>query len=363
MAPAPENELHLLDILPVMLFTSRPNGFWDYVNPAFCTYSGHEPEALIGLRWVDLVHEDERGLSLSRWQATIRSGVPFLVEQRLRNADGGYQWFRTEAVPSRNPAGTVVRWAGIATLIAGDQQMEHARTLRHTAEHARDESDSLLAIAAHELRSPLTVLLGHATLLQRRLNARVDADPGDIRVTALLVEQSLRISKLINALLDVAQIDHGELSLSTAALDLNELTQRVVQSLQPTFPYHNLKLYLGKEPLFVMGDTLRLEQVVQNVIQNAVKYSPAGGTIDMAVRAEGTQARIDVRDHGVGITPEIIPALFQRFFRARSRNGFIPGLGIGLYICKTIMDLHGGSITVESSEGAGSTFTLRLPRL
>lgn len=358
-----DHALQLLATLPAMLFISRPDGDWDYVNPAFCAYTGQPAEALTSQGWAEVVHTDDRAASLMRWQASMRSGVPFLIEHRLRGADGGYRWFRTEATPQRNVAGVCMRWAGIATPVARDAQLEAERALRQTAEHARDASDSVLAIAAHELRGPLTVLLGQAKLLQRRLEAREGADPGDRHTADTLVEQTLRLSGLAHALLEVSQIDHGELHISPTAIDLSALVRRVVQTLQPVFPSHTLRLHEEVEPLLVMGDALRLEQVLQNLLQNAVNYSPAGGEIAIAATADAQQARITVRDHGMGIAASIRPYVFQRFFRARVSNGRKPGLGLGLFICKTIMDLHGGSIEVESVEGEGSTFTLRLPRI
>lgn len=366
--PAPtttelDHALQLLGIIPAMLFTSRSDGVWDYVNPAFCAYTGKPAEALMGLGWAEVVYADDRADSLTRWQASIRSGAPFRIDHRLRGADGGYRWFRTEAASQPNAVGTAMCWAGIATPVVGDAQLEAERALRHTAEHARDASDSVLAIAAHELRTPLTALLGQAKLLQRRLEARADADPGDRRTVDTLVEQTLRLKGLMHTLLDVFQIDHGELHISPTAIDLSALIRRLVQTLQPIFPSHPLRLHEEAEPLLVMGDALRLEQVLQNLLQNAVNYSPTGSEIAITAAADGQQARIVVRDHGLGIAASIRPYLFQRFFRARSNNGHTPGLGLGLFLCKAIMDLHGGSIEVESVEGAGSTFTLRLPRL
>jgi signal transduction histidine kinase len=253
---------------------------------------------------------------------------------------------------------------GAGEVQIAQQQVAVERALRHSAEQAREDLDGMIAITAHELRAPLTVLLCQAQLLQHRLEAREGADSGDRRAVDVLVAQSLRLSQLISALLDGASINQGELLVSATTLDLGALVRRAVHSLQPTLPSHMLRLSADITPLWVKGDAMRLEQVLQNLIQNAVKYSPAGGEVVIAMAPAGHQVRITVIDQGSGITASARPYLFQRFVRAkRESDSAVPGLGLGLYICKAIMDLHGGSIEVESAVGAGCTFTLLLPRI
>jgi signal transduction histidine kinase len=244
------------------------------------------------------------------------------------------------------------------------QQVALERALRQAAEQARDDLDGMIAITAHELRGPLTVLLCQAQLLQRRLESREDADIGDRRAVDTLVAQSLRLSQLISTLLDGALIDHGQLLVSVTTLDLGALVRQVVYTLQPTLPSHTLRLSADATPLWVMGDAMRLEQVLQNLIQNAVKHGRTGGEIGIAMSSAGDQARITVSDQGSGIAASVRPYLFQRFARARQGgDSATPGLGLGLYICRAIMELHGGSIELESAVGAGSSFTLLLPRI
>ncbi|MBX0330955.1 PAS domain-containing sensor histidine kinase [Oscillochloris sp. ZM17-4] len=357
-------EHQLLASLPAMIFTSGPDGAWDYVNPSFCAYTGYPESSLIGLGWAAALHVDDRVASLSRWQSAIRSGTPLVIEHRLRCANGSHHWFRMQCAPQYGAAGEIIRWVGISTPIEAEHQVEHERELRRAAEQALDSHDGVIAIAAHELRAPLTVLLGQAQMLQRRLAAREAADPRDRRSVDVLVDQSLRLARLLSAMLDVAAVDNGLLRISQTTLDLSVLVQQVVQSLQPSMASHTLRLSADVSPLWVSGDALRIEQVIQNLIQNAEKYSPAGSDIAIWVTSYGSQARISVRDHGIGIAASSRPYLFQRFFRAKGADSHAaPGLGLGLYICKAIIDLHGGSIEVESAVGAGSTFTILLPQL
>lgn len=357
------HDYQLLAILPAMLFTSRPEGAWDYVNPQFCAYAGRRQEALVGLGWVELLHIDDRASSLRAWQAGLWGGAPFAIEHRLRGANGVYSWFRTQCAPQRNAVGAIRGWAGIAAPVESEHQVADERALRQSAEQARDARESVIAIVAHELRTPLTVLLGQAKLLQRRLDAHAEIEPGDRRAAATLVGQTVRLGELMGALLDVTQIDHGLLQVSRARLDLAAIVTRVVEASQMAHPAHSLQLHIDSAPIWVAGDALRLEQVLQNLLQNAAKYSPAGSEIRVRLAPSGDQAQISVSDRGIGIAVDDQPALFQRFFRAGPRSGrSVAGLGLGLYICKAIMDLHCGTIAVESAEGEGCTVTLLLPR-
>jgi signal transduction histidine kinase len=235
----------------------------------------------------------------------------------------------------------LIGWIGVVVPMESEHQLEAERAVRQRAQLARDASNSALAVVAHELRAPLTVLLGQARLLQQRLDANAGAEPRDQRAANVLVEQAQRLTRLLDVLLDAALIDHGQLRLSATTLDLSALVGRVVQTLQPTLPAHTLHLRAASEPLRVIGDALRLEQVLQNLLQNAVKYSPAGRPIQIATVAQGLEAQISVSDQGVGIPASAQSSLFQRFARAP----------------------EGARHEVQSIEGAGCTVTLLLPRL
>lgn len=358
------HERQLLAAFPAMLFTCRPDGTWDYVSPALCVYTGRPAGALVELGWAAALHADNRAAGLLHWQLAISRGSPFAVEQQLRGADGVYRWFRIGCAARHTADGTLIGWAGIIASTESEHEAAAERALREQAQEARDERESALSTVGHELRTPLTVLVGQARLLQRRLEARAGVDPADQRAADTIVAQGQQLTKLISALLDAAHLDHGQLRICVTTLDLGALVERVALTLQPALPSHTLRLSAHRGPLWVAGDALRLEQVLHNLLQNAVKYSPEGGEIVLRTALDGERVQVDVCDQGIGIAASAQPALFQRFFRAGTESGQVmAGLGIGLYICKAIMDLHGGSITVESSKDVGSTFTLRLPRI
>jgi signal transduction histidine kinase len=148
-----------------------------------------------------------------------------------------------------------------------------------------------------------------------------------------------------------------------APMDLSALARRVVEGVQPTLERHTVVFEGDDAPILVHGDASRLEQVLQNLVQNAVKYSPHGGQVTLRVRA-AEQAEVTVEDRGVGIPRDALPRLFQRFYRVEhATTRGISGLGIGLYVVQEIVSLHGGTVAVESEVGRGSRFFVRLPRI
>ncbi|MEN9936490.1 MAG: hypothetical protein RLZZ387_3069 [Chloroflexota bacterium] len=241
--------------------------------------------------------------------------------------------------------------------------IENARLYRMAQEAIRLR-DVFFSVAAHELKTPLTALFGHVQLLQRRTARDGTLGERDRRTVEVVVAQAQRMSAMVSGLLDIARLEQGQLSLERAPLDLRALVRRVVEEIQPTLDRHTLLLTLAPEPLVVDGDALRLEQVVHNLLSNAAKYSPMGGAVNVRVDRIGGRACVTVRDEGIGIPQAALPHLFQRFYRATNVSEQVfGGMGVGLYVVHEIVTLHGGSVTVESVEGRGSTFTICLPLL
>jgi PAS domain S-box-containing protein len=244
------------------------------------------------------------------------------------------------------------------------QLYEAEQTARAAAQEAVELRDTFFSIASHELRTPLTSLLGNAQLLHRRLSREAELSERDERALELIVEQALRLNKMISQMFDVGRVASGLFAIEPAPLDIGALVEQVVTELQPTLARHALIYTPPGRPLAVNGDALRLRQVLQNLLQNAIKYSPDGGPIMVAVEEQQQTVSITVSDQGIGIPQAMLPQLFQRFFRvASAEGGRVDGLGIGLYVVKEVVTLHGGSIHVESAVGVGSQFRISLPRL
>jgi signal transduction histidine kinase len=241
--------------------------------------------------------------------------------------------------------------------------VDNARLYREAQDAVRVR-DQFLSIAAHEIKTPLTSLLGYAQLFLRRAERDGSQNERDQRALQVIVEQGARLNKMILALLDISRIESGQLSIERRPIDLAVLVRRVVEEAQALDDQYPLHLSCPSSPLMIMGDELRLEQVLQNLLNNAVKYSLSGGAVCVRVEQQPDMARIVVADQGMGIPAADLPHLIERFYRAGNADEHhISGMGIGLYIVKEIVTLHGGTMTVESTEGKGSTFIVCVPRI
>lgn len=231
------------------------------------------------------------------------------------------------------------------------------------AQRALQVRDQFLSIASHELKTPITTLMGYTQLLIRRARHNQHTEPRDLRAIQSINDQAGRLHRLILSLLDLSRLQVGQLSIEQAPLDLALLVQRIVAEQEPMLERYTISLVLPATAM-IAGDELRLEQVVVNLVQNAVKYSPGGGPIIVQLECTDSSAVLSVTDQGIGIPDDAIPQLFGRFYRAS--NATIPrisGLGLGLYIVREIVTLHSGTVVVQSVEGQGSTFTVFLPLL
>lgn len=222
--------------------------------------------------------------------------------------------------------------------------------------------DEFLSIASHELRTPLTSLLGYVQLIERRLSRSGALSDRDHRALRVMNEQALRLNRMIAALLDVSRLQSGQFTLQMSQLSVAAIIDQVVGEVALGLDKHTIHVAHDDSRLAVRGDELRIYQVLQNLLQNAVKYSPAGGEISIRSAAVGGWAEIDISDHGIGIPAQDLPHLFDRFYRAaNAERNRISGIGLGLYVVHEIITLHGGTIDVNSRLGEGSSFLLRLP--
>lgn len=239
--------------------------------------------------------------------------------------------------------------------------LDNAR-LYQEAQDAITVRDQFLSIAAHELKTPLTSLMGNAQAIERRASREGNLPERELRAMQVINAQAKRLSKMIAALLDISRLEQGKLLIERSLVDLCALVKRVVEEVQPGLTAHTVECISPDELILIEADELRLEQVLQNLISNAVKYSLSGGPVQVRVEQRGTMACIAVTDQGIGIPAEDIPQLFERFYRASNADDqHVSGMGIGLYIVKEIVSLHNGEVKVESNEGSGSTFTVCLP--
>ncbi|HEV8632054.1 MAG TPA: HAMP domain-containing sensor histidine kinase [Thermoanaerobaculia bacterium] len=234
------------------------------------------------------------------------------------------------------------------------------RARAQTLEELDRRKDEFLAMLGHELRNPIGAIANSANVLQR-----LATDPQQQRATELILRQVEHVIRLLEDLLDASRITRGKLTLRPATLDLREVVQRAVETTRPLFEAkrQELQVDLAAEPLGLQADGVRLEQVVGNLLRNASDYTPPGGRIEVAVFSGDGEAVVRVRDNGSGIPAELLPRVFEPFQQGPQQAGQ-GGLGIGLTLVKSLVELHGGRVEVRSDgAGKGSEFLARLPLL
>lgn len=230
-----------------------------------------------------------------------------------------------------------------------------------TAQEAIRLRDDFLSVAAHELRTPITVLRGQADLNLRQLRKAGTMDPDRLaHALEVMNAHAVKLARLVDQLLDVSRIQGGRLILDRQPTNITQLVGEIVAARQPALERHSLT-FMAAGDVMAIVDPLRVEQVINNLIDNAIKYSPRGG----AVRVEQAQpdpgaVEIAVTDQGIGIPPGQRNAIFDRFYRAHAAE-YYSGLGLGLHISREIVELHGGSIRAEFPPEGGSRFIVRLP--
>ena len=238
--------------------------------------------------------------------------------------------------------------------------VENAR-LYAQAEEAVRIRDEFLSVAAHELKTPVTSLRGFAQLTLRTIEQTGHIDLHRLtRALGVVDQQSEKLTRLVAQLLDVSRFQSGKLALDCRETNVSQLVLDLVNSLQAHSDRHVLHTAIPPD-VRIYADPLRIEQVLTNLVDNAIKYSPGGGdvNVDMSVNTEGVC--IAVRDHGIGISPEHRERIFERFYQADANRHHTAGMGLGLYISHQIVDLHGGELRAEFPEEGGSRFIVSLP--
>ena len=270
---------------------------------------------------------------------------------------------RVHFAPCYDKGGGVAGGVGIVEDVTEQRRIEEERTrLLREAQEAVRVRDDFLTIASHELKTPLTPLSLRLANIERRLERGEPVDPAALRHAR---QYLLRLTALINDLLDASRIESGGLALHSQPTRLDVLVEHVIHVTERGHDaQRRIHFHRPAQPLQVRGDPYRLEQVIANLLENALKYSPDGGAIHVTLEQRDSLALLSVSDHGIGIPPDQQRHLFERYFRARNvSTQSYGGLGLGLYITRDIVERHGGHIWVESEVGRGSTFYVALPAL
>lgn len=333
------------DFMPVQLWTAKPNGELDYVNKQTLDFFGLPIEQLIGKKWPDNLHPDDREGYIVSWMESVTTGSPYQYEFRLVDKSGNYKWHLVRALPFKVD-GEIIRWFGTNTDINEQKEMQR-------------QKDEFLGIASHELKTPVTSVKAYAQVLGAMLSKE-----GEEKKAAMVLKmdaQLNRLTNLIGDLLDVTKINSGRILFNKVWFDFNQAVQECIQDLQHTTHKHILVMDF-KETGSIYTDRERIGQVITNLVTNAIKYSPQSNRIIISTKKEDNMVILCVEDFGIGIPDDKKDRVFEQFYRVSgSKQHTFPGLGLGLYISNEIIRREGGNMWVNSVEGKGSTFCFSLP--
>lgn len=331
----------MLNAIPQQVWTAKPDGALDYVNDVVCNDFGKTEAHIVGFGWQEFIHPDDIADCLIKWRQALNSGNEYVAEFRLLFTDGSYVWHLARALPLIEED-EIKLWLGTNTNI--DVHKSNSQ-----------KKDEFLSIASHELKTPLTSIKAYNQLISRSND--LDKLQGFVYKSA---EHILRLEKLIADLLDVTKINAGKLNYSMEPFNFRQMLEESIETVQHTSLSHKIVLQTAPDVMYT-GDNFRLEQVMNNFLTNAIKYSPDAKEVIVNSRVEGGNIVVSVQDFGIGIAEDSLDKLFDRYYRVDNTAMRFEGLGLGLFISSEILKRHQGSFWIESEQGKGSTFFFRLP--
>jgi PAS domain S-box-containing protein len=352
----------LADGLPQIVWVARPDGSHEYYNRRWYEFTGRgRGISLEG--WSDLFHPDDTERADQAWAEALSSGNPYEIEFRLKRvSDGAYRWFLGRALPYRDANGEIVNWFGTCTDIHALKTAQDAlRSARDELQQESRQKDEFLGMISHELRTPLSAVFGWTRLMQENVLNETE------RVEAVnsIMRNAEAQSRLIEDVLDITRIVNQKLSLDRKIFNPDGIVREAIEAVRPSANARAIKLQTSIESrdLLIYADPVRLQQVVLNLMTNAVKFTSPGGQVSLHMARQGGTALIEISDTGKGISAELLPHIFERFRQGDSsstrQHG---GLGLGLAIAHQLVMMHDGKIEAQSEgEGKGSRFRVWLP--
>ena len=353
---------HAADIILVL----TEDHFCRFANPIVLDRLGYTPDQVLGQNVIPLHHPDDLPRAAAMLQAAAaHPGVPAQCEVRLKHRDGTWRWMSVIAV---NRIGDPAIGGIVCTLHDITERMEAslaAREALRAQERAHQEQQRLadakshfLRLLGHEFKTPLTAIAGNAELIA----IEAPGQEGVQESAQVIRSEARRLARLIDDLLLLDRIEATELTISRTLIDLNAVIADTVGRLRALDVTRDIHLSLARQLPPVPADPERIEQVVTNLVGNAVRYSPEGELVTVTTELRPTDVEIRVIDRGIGIPADDLETIFHRYQRSRSGIAAgVSGTGLGLSIVREIVKLHGGTVWAESREGAGSTFCVRLP--
>jgi two-component system, chemotaxis family, CheB/CheR fusion protein len=333
----------IADNMPQKMNTTDADGNVDYYNQQWFDYTKMTFEEMIEAGWKKIIHPDDLPIREERWKHSVSTGEEFQFEQRFLRYDGTYRWHLSRGVPQKDADGKIVAWIGVHADIEEQKVKEQKK-------------DEFIGIASHEMKTPLTTAKAYLQLLEMS----VDGDETAALYAKKASDAVERLHNLITELLDASKIQNGQLNYNISKFNFSEMVKNTIEDISHSFPTHQI-IKKGKINKSFQGDENRLQQVIINLLTNAIKYAPKANEVLVNVEEEESQLTVSVTDKGIGMSKAHLEKVFDRYYRVQEHAIQFQGLGIGLYISHDIIIRHGGKMWVESELGKGSTFYFSLP--
>ncbi|WP_162301956.1 ATP-binding protein [Croceibacterium ferulae] len=351
----------LIEATAAIVWTADSRGSFVEDQPRWRAFTGQTTQEMIGYGWLEAIHPDDRAGSLAAWRAAAAANTAYEVEHRVRRRDGIYVDMQARAAPMAED-GTIAEWVGVHNDISARKADERALTAaKEGAEQAALAKSQFIANMSHELRTPLSAVIGYAEMLEEDLEA---VDPDEVRADLGKITANARhLLELINSVLDLSKIEAGKDELYLEQVDADALVRTVADTAAGLVERNSNRLVVDLTSSLgeITSDVVKLRQCLFNLVSNAAKFT-SNGTVTISARRDEDTLVFAVSDTGIGMTPEQLARLFERFVQAdNSVTRRYGGSGLGLALTRGFAERLGGTIEVESEVGKGSTFRLRVP--
>ncbi|TKK66986.1 PAS domain S-box protein [Ilyomonas limi] len=330
---------------PVMIWVAGKDKTITFFNNTWYAFTGNTASENVENDWMKAIQKEDVERYLTAYNESFDSQQPFTIEYRLKRYDSVYRWVLNQGKPTYDGSSNFTGYIGTCTDI--DDQKKIA-----------EKKDEFITIASHELKTPLTTAKAYVQLLEDLLK-----ENGNEEIITFLHKTKVSIEKLnqlIGQLLDTTKLQNGKMTLNITEFNFEDLFIETIDFIRASHPKYNITA-TGNAGTTIHADYERLQQVITNLLTNAVKYSQSSEKIEIHVGDSNDELLFSVRDHGVGIHPNNQKNIFEKYYREAEKTTHYPGLGVGLFIAAEIIERHHGRIWVESMVGEGSTFYFTIP--
>ncbi len=339
----------LAETLPQLIWVTDNEGRAEFASKRWEELTGIKPAG--EEEWERMIHPDDLENINNAWKHCLATGDIYKFEVRIKSKSGGYLWHAVNGEPVFDAENNIIKWVGAFTDI-------------HQIKEEEQRKNDFIKIVSHELKTPITSIKGYVQLLLMMLDGEKNIQlPPQLSPSLLRIDKLLtKLTRLITEMLDLSRIEAERLELQTEIININTLVEEAIEDIRHSHTHHLIEI--SHEFICgVPGDKNRLEQVIINLVTNAIKYSADGNKIQVKIHRQcDNQVAVSVQDYGIGIEKKDQEKIFERFYRVEGKTQQAPaGFGIGLFLVKTIVERHGGALYVESEIGQGATFTFQLP--